>query len=146
MKFVLIPDGEFWMGSEAEDGEAAPSEKPQHRVRLSRPFYLAAYEVTQAQYAELMGSNPSHFAPTGSNADKVVGQATAQFPVETVSWLDAVLFCNNLSEKEGLKPFYELEADGARVRLDWTGISPADGGGMGIRVSSEHQVIVLVRK
>ncbi len=120
MKLVLIPAGEFLMGSADTDGEAYANEKPQHLVRLTRPFYLAAHEVTQGQYEKLIGNNPSHFAPNGSAAGKVAGQPTPQFPVEKVSWLEAVLFCNTLSAKEGLKPFYKLEAGTASVP-DWTG-------------------------
>ena len=118
MKFVLIPAGQFMMGSPDNDVEAFKNEKPQHLVRITRPFYLAIHEVTQAEYESFMGNNPSHFSATGSGGPKVAGQPTAQHPVEQVSWLDAVAFCNILSEKEGLKPFYELEAGTARVR-DW---------------------------
>jgi len=67
-----------------------------------------------------MGNNPSFFSSTGGGKDKVVGQPTDQDPVENVSWLDTVVFCNKLSEKEGLKPFYELEPGTARVP-DWAG-------------------------
>ena len=48
-----------------------------------------------------MGKNPSYFSATGGGKDKVAGQSTGQHPVENVSWLDAVKFCNKLSEREG---------------------------------------------
>ena len=121
MKFALIPAGEFMMGSPDDDSAAGGSEKPQHRVRITRPFYLGVHEVTQAQYQEVMGNNPSFFSSTADGKAKVAGQSTDQNPVECVSWLDAAEFCNKLSEKEGLKPFYELEAGTARV-LDWRGL------------------------
>ena len=120
MKLILIPSGEFDMGSADDDGEAFPNERPQHRVRITRPFFLAAHEVTQSQYEGLMATNPSTFAATGGAKDLVAGQSTAQLPVDRVSWLDAVAFCNNLSAKEGLKPFYDLDSGSARVP-DWTG-------------------------
>ena len=44
------------MGSPDEDKDAGQDEKPQHRVRITRPFYLGVYEVTQAQYEAVMGT------------------------------------------------------------------------------------------
>ena len=92
MTLKLIPAGEFMMGSPDADGEADGNEKPQHRVRITRPFYLGVHEVTQAQYKAVMGNIPSYFSSTGGGKDKVVGQPTDQNPVENVSWLDAVEF------------------------------------------------------
>ncbi len=89
-------------------------------MRIARSFYLSVYEVTQAQYEAVMGKNPSYFSATGGGKDNVAGQSTAQHPVENVSWLDAVLFCNKLSEREGLKPFYEIDGQNVRVP-DWNG-------------------------
>ena len=60
MKLVLIPAGEFLMGSTDEDKDAEGDEKPQHRVRITRPFYLGVYEVTQEEYETVMGQNPSY--------------------------------------------------------------------------------------
>jgi len=57
IEFVLIPAGEFLMGSERVGDEA----KPVHRVRISQAFYLGKYEVTQAQWQAVMGANPSGF-------------------------------------------------------------------------------------
>ena len=69
MKFKLIPAGEFMMGSSespAELAEAFPilslvfqDERPQHKVRITKPFYLGVTEVTQEQYEKVMGKNPS---------------------------------------------------------------------------------------
>jgi formylglycine-generating enzyme required for sulfatase activity/serine/threonine protein kinase len=100
-----IPAGEFLMGSPDSDKDAALLEKPQHKVRIS-PFYLGVTEVTQEQYQAVMGNNPSHFSSTGDGKDKVAGRSTGQYPVERVSWVDAVRFCDALSKKEGLTPFY----------------------------------------
>ena len=50
MTLKLIPAGEFMMGSPDNDKDAGIDEKPQHRVRISKSFYLGVYEVTQAQY------------------------------------------------------------------------------------------------
>jgi len=118
IKLRLIPTGTFQMGS--PDGEGDTDEHPQHEVRITRPFYVGVYEVTQAQYQVVTGQNPSSFSSTGGGKGAVAVQSTDQHPVETVSWLDAVKFCNLLSEKDGLKPFYEIEGETVRVP-DWSG-------------------------
>jgi formylglycine-generating enzyme required for sulfatase activity/tetratricopeptide (TPR) repeat protein len=84
LEMVLIPAGEFMMGSSDSDRDALPIEKPQCRVRITKPFYLGVYEVTQAQYLKVMGNNPSYFR----------GES---LPVESVSWKDAMAFCKRLS-------------------------------------------------
>src|SRR5262249_54635527 len=99
MTLKLIPHGEFFMGSPDDASEADGAEKPLHRVRITRPFYLGACEVTQAQYEAVMRENPSHFSANGAGKDRVPGQSTAQCPVENVSWFDAIQFCNKLSAK-----------------------------------------------
>jgi formylglycine-generating enzyme required for sulfatase activity/serine/threonine protein kinase len=116
IKLKRIPAGTFRMGS--PDREGGADEHPQHEVRISRPFYLGVYEVTQAQYEAIMGQNPSYFASTGDGKGKVAGQSTDQHPVESISWFDAVKFCNALSEKEGLKPFYTINGQSVQVP-DW---------------------------
>ncbi len=112
MKLVLIPPGEFTMGSPKEQIEEElktpgiegwykdrlPGEGPQHRVRITRPFYFGRYAVTQEEYQRVMGVNPSEFSATGKSNDKVAGEETKRFPVEQVSWDDAVEFCRKLSE------------------------------------------------
>jgi formylglycine-generating enzyme required for sulfatase activity len=116
MKLVLIPAGEFMMGAADGEPEAEDREKPQHRVRISRPFYLGAHEVTQRQYWDVTGTNPSWFSADGGGKDKVAGNETGGYPVEQVSWFDAVSFCNKLSEKEGLTLRYALEGDRVELR------------------------------
>jgi formylglycine-generating enzyme required for sulfatase activity/serine/threonine protein kinase/Leucine-rich repeat (LRR) protein len=124
MKFRLVPPGEFLMGSTPEEIEAAleiaaksnlnvernrewiRSEGPRHEVVLTQPLYLGITEVTQAQYEQVMGTNPSHFSAGGEGKDKVAGLDTQNHPVEMVSWHDAAEFCAKLSQHEALKPFY----------------------------------------
>jgi len=84
MEFVPIPAGSFLMGSNSGDED----EKPVHRVTISKPFWLAKTEVTQRQYKQVMGKNPSCF------------QRGLENPVEMVSWNDAVSFCKKLTEIE----------------------------------------------
>ena len=99
MKFSLVPPGEFMMGSPDTDTDADNKEKPQHRVRITRPFYLAIHEVTQAKYERVMGRNPSAF------------QGDPTRPVEQVSWHDAVEFCRRLGETEGRQYRLPTEAE-----------------------------------
>ena len=101
MKLKLIPAGEFMMGS-PESGDGGPSwVKPQHKVRITKPFYLGVCEVTQAEYEKVMGKNPSWFSKGGRGAKGVSGKDTSRHPVEQVGWDDAVEFCKKLSAKEG---------------------------------------------
>ena len=91
LDLVLIPAGEFVMGS--KDGPMNPVdssaevrklEVPQHRVKISRPFYLGKFEVTQRQYAAVMGQNPSDYKGD-------------DLPVTSMSWWAAVSFCEKVS-------------------------------------------------
>ncbi len=131
MKFVLIPPGEFLMGSTAADIEAVlavagsdeafvRSEGPRHKVILAQPFYLGLNEVTQSQYEKVMGSNPSHFCMSGPGKDLVGGLNTGDFPVEKVSWSEAAEFCAKLSQQEQLKPF-SIRADQTTMPRDTNG-------------------------
>jgi formylglycine-generating enzyme required for sulfatase activity len=93
MRFVLIPAGEFMMGSPVDDQVFLDSERPQHQVRITKPFYLGVHEVTQGQYEAVMGSCPWSGEPHVKEG--------AEYPASCVSWEDAVAFCEKLSAKEG---------------------------------------------
>jgi formylglycine-generating enzyme required for sulfatase activity len=111
MKLVFIPSGKFTMGSPKEEKDRDEDEGPQHEVAITPAFYLGGYEVTQKQFREVMGYNPSFFSTAGKGKqgvdygtvkpgggkDRVIGQDTDDFPVENVSWQEAVAFCNTLS-------------------------------------------------
>ena len=88
MEFVLIPAGEFMMGSPSGEGGRDSDEGPLRRVKLSKGFYMGIYEVTQAQYRAIMGTNPSYFKGDTN-------------PVDRVTWDDATEFCRKVSRNEG---------------------------------------------
>ncbi len=84
---VFIPAGEYRRGSpENEPGRFADRESPQHRVRITRGFWIGETEVTQALWQAVMGNNPSHFTDCGSAC-----------PVESVSWHDSQEFIKRLN-------------------------------------------------
>ena len=112
MMLKLIREGGFTMGSSPNDTEAGNDEKPAHPVKISA-FYMAAHEVTQAQYFAVTGINPSYFSSNGGGKKKVADGPTGQYPVEYVTWLDAVRFCNALSERDGFPAFYEINGETA---------------------------------
>ncbi|MBL8802132.1 MAG: formylglycine-generating enzyme family protein [Planctomycetes bacterium] len=98
---VVIPNGTFQMGSNASGGPPYYSsqwERPVHDVSISYCFWMGEAEVTQVQYATLMGANPSFF-PGASN------------PVEGVSWFNAQAYCAALTAQQGalgnLPPGYQ---------------------------------------
>ena len=97
MKLMLIPAGKFIMGSPKDEKERSSAEE-QHEVSITKPFYLGVYVVTQAEYEKVMGNNPSYFSAKGGGKASVKDMDTGQFPVEQVSWDDAVAFCKKLSE------------------------------------------------
>lgn len=91
MKFAYIPAGTFPMGSPSTEAGRYDDET-QHKVKLTKGFLMSVTVVTQDQYWNLTGKNPSHFC---TDSDK------GSHPVEDVSWDDAVAFCKALSQKEG---------------------------------------------
>jgi len=88
LEMVLIPAGEFLMGSPDSDKDAENDEKPQHRVRITQPFHLGKYLVTQEQWEAVMGNNTSRFKGPKN-------------PVEMVSWRDCQQFLDKLNAKPG---------------------------------------------
>ena len=83
LTLVQVPGGKFLMGS--PEGEGYDDERPQHEVTIDQ-VWLGQYPVTQAQYEAVVGRNPATF------------RLGANHPVETVSWHDAVAFCQRLTE------------------------------------------------
>jgi len=92
IEFVQIPAGEFDMGSPANEKERFSNEDPVHHVKISKAFYMGKYEVTQKQWRDVMGNNPSNF-----NGDNL--------PVEQVSWNDVQAFVKKLNQNEGIDKY-----------------------------------------
>jgi formylglycine-generating enzyme required for sulfatase activity/serine/threonine protein kinase len=99
MKLARVPAGRFLMGSPPAEEGRAEDEGPQREVKVQRPYYLGAHEVTQAEYAVVMDASPSHFAKEGDGAAEVAGADTGRHPVEMVSWEDAKAFCKALTAR-----------------------------------------------
>jgi RNA polymerase sigma factor (sigma-70 family) len=98
MEFVWIPPGNFIMGSPIEEKERHDGET-QHKVTLTKGFYMGVYTVTQEQWQEVMGNNPSHF------------KGEKNLPVERVTWNDCQEFIKKLREKDKDKKAYRLPTE-----------------------------------
>ncbi|MBR9978714.1 MAG: formylglycine-generating enzyme family protein [Bacteroidetes bacterium] len=90
LEMVPVPAGDFTMGDEFGNGEV--SEKPLRTVSLTA-FMISKHEITQEIYQEVVGQNPSR-------------HVASDHPVESVTWFDALEFCNLLSEKHGYRKCY----------------------------------------
>ena len=101
-EMVLVEGGTFQMGDHFNEGDS--DELPLHQVTVSS-FYIGKYEITQGEYETAIGSNPSNFV--GDNN-----------PVESVTWYNAVAYCNALSVSEGLSQCYSI--NGSDVSCDFT--------------------------
>ncbi len=112
MQFVLIPSGEFEMGAPADDksyGEVFP----QHHVRISKPFYLGVYEVTQAEYHRVTGTNPASCSKNGAFADNRVYRGGV--------WAGPAWACRSDYRGKGGEPSDRFENLGFRVAFSPAG-------------------------
>lgn len=149
-RLMRIPAGEYLRGtSDAQiermlkDDPAAErsdfdSERPQHTARITKAFYLGRTEVTQAEWKTVMKTDPSFFPRVDAAKEKYEGLDTTQFPVENVSWYDAVEYCNTLSEQEGLPAFYSLTIV-QRVKGEILKARVTVVGGSGYRLPTEAE-------
>ncbi len=129
MKLVLIPKGTFSMGALVSEVGSKDDER-QHHVTISKEYYLAIHEVTQAQYERVIGRNPSQLngrvlaeripakkhPVTGRTIEeaKIIPKDTSNFPVDSVTWDDAVYFCvrlSNLPEERRAGRVYRLPTE-----------------------------------
>jgi len=102
---VWIEGGTFKMGSPYAVGNN--DEFPLRDVALDG-FWMGKYQVTQEQYLAVTGTNPSYFDGS-ANREPFENEIQEKRPVEQVSWYDAIEFCNALSEKESLTPYYIIK-------------------------------------
>lgn len=120
IRFVKIEPGCFFMGKDTDIKETNPVESPQHKVCISKPFYIGETEVTQKQWESVMGNNPSK---------------TKAFykPVDKVSWNDAQEFIRKLNTQENSQAFrlpteaeWEYSARAGSTTLFSYGAKPND--------------------
>lgn len=97
--YVLIPAGSFLMGSPESEADRWPFEGPQHRVEITRGFWMKTTPVTTGAWHAVVGNRPSRAAKSCGD----------DCPVERVNWFEALAYANTLSEREGLGPCYALE-------------------------------------
>ncbi|OKH35752.1 hypothetical protein NIES2119_19535 [[Phormidium ambiguum] IAM M-71] len=109
LEMVAIPEGSFMMGSPTSEEGHCESESPQHQVTV-KSFFMGKYPVTQAQWKAVaalpqvnrkLNPDPSRFKGNDSHSPT---ETLRKRPVERVSWLDAVEFCDRLS-KHTNKPY-----------------------------------------
>lgn len=98
LAFIKIAGESYAMGNDLNQGNS--SEHPRHEVTLDS-YYIAETQTTQQQFELVMGKNPSRFIQKAN-------------PVECISWLDAIMFCNELSIQQGLTPAYILSESSIR--------------------------------
>ena len=103
MKLVWIPAGSFIMGSSQAEKGREDDESPQHKVVLTRGFYLGETEVTQHQWEKLMGPGP-----WVGNRNIAKGE---NMPAVMMTWAEAILFCEKLAIKEGRRYRLPSEAE-----------------------------------
>ncbi|GMO29503.1 MAG: hypothetical protein Pg6A_17700 [Termitinemataceae bacterium] len=106
--FAYIEGGTFTMGS-PQSYRYHESNQIQHNATVSS-FYIGKYELTQKEWKEVIGNNPSNFKGD-------------DLPVERVNWYDAIEYCNKRSEQEGLTPAYTID----KIRSDPNNNAPTRG-------------------
>jgi formylglycine-generating enzyme required for sulfatase activity len=98
--FVYVKGGWYKMGTT----DSAFANAAQHDVGISG-FWMGKYEVTQAEWSTIMGTNPSNFKTAVADETETPGK----LPVESISWYEALVYCNKLSIKEGYVPAYLIK-------------------------------------
>ena len=111
VEMILLPAGEFIMGSFPGDVKTSSREKPRHKVEITRDFYVGKYPVTQKLWKAVMGSNPSVWSER-------FGIEGEDRPVDSVTWFDCIEFCNTLSKMKGKEPVYTIK--GEEVSCAWS--------------------------
>ncbi len=96
--FRWCAPGTFLMGADPSDTASFPDEI-QHQVTLTQGFWILETEVTQKMYTDIVGDNPSAFSREKFYKPGIVMQELDSWPVESVTWYDAVSFCRKLTKR-----------------------------------------------
>ena len=97
LNWVRIDEGTFQMGSPELETDRCDREGPVHEVVITSPFFIKDTPVTQSQWFQLMGTKPWHFKNAGKEC-----------PAESLTWYDALAYCNALSRQEGFDECYQF--------------------------------------
>lgn len=105
---ILVEGAAFTMGT-----DKYPNRGYKHNAHAAEvsSFYVAATEVTQEQYEEIMGTNPSFYQGDSKGKKAYKEEEQGKRPVERLTWYEAVMYCNKLSVAKGLKPVYSKVVD-----------------------------------
>jgi len=101
MGIPILPDKDYELSEELSKKDASPGFK----ATISKSYYIGKFEITQAQWKKVMGTNPSFF-----QGNKVTGDSD-QYPLESVSWKDAKAFIKKLNQLEKGKAIYRLPTE-----------------------------------
>lgn len=137
LKLAFIDFGAANIGSPPQERGRRGDEQV-HMIFIARPFLMGRYEVTQAQFQKVMKRNPSYFSKTGLGVQRLKKKETNQFPVDSVSWFDALEFCNKLSVLDKFPKHYEL----TKIKRERGSIVSAEVkvlGGRGYRLPTESE-------
>ena len=110
IELVRIPAGSFTMGAPEDEVGNLGGTETQHEVTLTRDYWIGMTELTQGQFENVMGYNPSTNTACGADC-----------PVETVTWYESAAFGNALSDAAGLTPCYECTGSDATLRCTVVG-------------------------
>jgi len=130
ISLVFVPAGSFFMGRTVDGADYSP----QRNVHITKAFWISKYEITQKEYYDVTGTNPCQGSKYGTGDN---------LPVYNVSWYEAVVFCNILSEKYGLESYYKISKDEDRDNISdyddvkWTVTINEDANGF--RLPTEAQ-------
>lgn len=139
LSLTPVHAGEFEMGSPDNETHRHGDERL-HWVAIPRDFLIGTYEVTQAQYQQVMNDNPSWFQQNGVGREKVADLDEGKLPVEQVSWFDAIAFCNQLSLNDGLEPYYEMtEIERANDSISSAKVEVKGGNGYRLPTEAEWE-------